>query len=336
MARQQFEYHPVIGYRFIPGLRARIPHENGGYLVSVNNIGFRCDHDFVAKKRPGIFRVLLFGDSNIGGDGVSNSQRFGDLLEKEIPGLEIYNFGLPGSGTDQQYLIYQEYAGEIEYDLLMLAVTVENIRRVVARYRYSYTEDNEEMCYEKPYYELVDGKLVLKSVPPSKSLFYESDLPKEERTALDRGGRFRGLRNLVIKSGLKDLVQKATRYQPLPEYDTGDNPAWQLMRTIFLKWITECSSEKVLLVPVPLYQYVEGSSDPSKYQARFHEIVSETGCMFHDPLPDMIKYPPAERRNFRFKVDQHLSPRGHSILAKSLTAPLVGIRDGKNNGAMDE
>lgn len=28
--RQFYEYHPEVGYRFIPNLRARIPHEGGG------------------------------------------------------------------------------------------------------------------------------------------------------------------------------------------------------------------------------------------------------------------------------------------------------------------
>ena len=33
MFRQLLEYHPRIGHRFIPGLKARIEHEGGGYLV---------------------------------------------------------------------------------------------------------------------------------------------------------------------------------------------------------------------------------------------------------------------------------------------------------------
>ena len=97
--RRVFQYDPVIGYRFIPGLKARIPHERGGYLVRVNNAGFRCNHDFRASRTPGYRRVLLFGDSLTAGDGVSNEDRFGDLLEDVIERLEVYNFGLPGTGT---------------------------------------------------------------------------------------------------------------------------------------------------------------------------------------------------------------------------------------------
>ena len=48
--RQIYEYHPVIGFRFIPGLKARIPHEGGGYLVRANATGFRYDHEFESAK----------------------------------------------------------------------------------------------------------------------------------------------------------------------------------------------------------------------------------------------------------------------------------------------
>ena len=99
-------------------------HESGGYLVRVNDQGFRSEHEFVREKTPGTRRVLLFGDSFTAGDGVRNRDRYGDVLEELIPGLEVYNFGLPGSGTDQQYLIFREWADRFEHDLVIVAVLV--------------------------------------------------------------------------------------------------------------------------------------------------------------------------------------------------------------------
>ena len=133
--RQLLEYHPTFGHRFIPGLRARVDHEGGGYLVRTNQSGFRSDHEFVPEKQPGTFRVLLFGDSYTAGNGVSNGRRYGDVLESLIPGLEVYNFALTGTGTDQQYLIFREMAAGIEHDLVVISIWLENIRRNVARFR---------------------------------------------------------------------------------------------------------------------------------------------------------------------------------------------------------
>lgn len=322
MSRQLLEYHPRIGFRFIPGIRARVPHESGGYLVRVNGTGFRCNHEFVPQKAPGTRRALLFGDSFTAGDGVSNEKRYGDVLEGQVEGLEVYNYGLSGTGTDQQYLVYEEYARDVERDLVVIAVLVENIRRVVAHYRLAADMEGETRFVGKPYFELRGEELVLCHVPPPRTPIGEDELPAEDRNAVDRGGRFPQLRTLINRLGMRDLAQRVTRYQPVPEYDHPDDPAWCLMRAILVRWIRSLPPGPVVLMPLPLYQHVEGTSDAAPYQARFAEVAAATGCTLHDPLPDLQAYPAAERRGFRFPVDVHPTPAGHAALAASL-APTV-------------
>ena len=109
--RQIFCYNKDIGHLFVPNLNARIMNENGGYYVRSNSLGFRSDVEFKEKKsdKP---RILFFGDSNTAADGVSNNERFSELVGKHF-NAEVYNFALSGSGTDQQYLIRQKYAQKI-------------------------------------------------------------------------------------------------------------------------------------------------------------------------------------------------------------------------------
>ena len=52
MNRQLLEYHPTIGYRFIPSLKTREEHEGGGFLLQSNRAGYRCRHEFEVKKDP--------------------------------------------------------------------------------------------------------------------------------------------------------------------------------------------------------------------------------------------------------------------------------------------
>lgn len=323
MQRQVYEYHPVFGYRFIPGLKARIEHEAGGYLMRINQAGFRCEREVQAARTPGRSRVLLFGDSFSAGDGVSNKQRYGDLLEELVPNVEVFNFALSGSGTDQQYLIHREHAPGIEHDLVVIAVLVENIRRVAARYRQYATLDGQELVLAKPYFELgADGELTLRHVPVPKEPVPEASLG-EERDEVDRGGRFEWLRSTVNRLGptVKDLAQRVSRYQPLPHYDSPDHDDWRLLRAILSRWIAECRAT-VVLFPLPVYQYVEDSASPDGYRARFEELARDTGATLHDPLPDLRSFPLAERRSFRFEVDCHPTPKAHRILAESL-APTV-------------
>lgn len=89
MQRQIFEYHPVIGYRFIPGITARVPHESGGYLIKANQAGFRSDHEVTREKPSGVFTVLLFGDSFTAGDGVSNQYRMAISWRSNLRGCRF-------------------------------------------------------------------------------------------------------------------------------------------------------------------------------------------------------------------------------------------------------
>jgi len=320
---QLFEHHPIIGYRFIPGLKARLEHEGGGYLVRVNDAGFRSEREFV-KEKGDKFRILLFGDSFTAGDGVSNKFRYSDLLESLIPGIEIYNFALPGSGTDQHYLTWREIAKEYEHDLVVIAAQVENIRRVAARHRMSITASGEHVLLAKPYFDLgPDGSLTLKNVPVRKEPLKEEDLPEEDREFVDQGGRMLWLRQLVNKMGgpVKEMAQKLSNYQPLPEYDNAEGREWQLMKAILKHWTAEIE-KPVVIMPVPLYHYVEETASADGYRARFAELEDWKGATLFDPLPGYYAVPKQERRGFRFEKDLHPTPAHHRFLAESLAKVL--------------
>jgi lysophospholipase L1-like esterase len=319
--RQVYEYHPVVGYRFIPNLKARIANEGGGYLLEANASGFRSNRPFDKAATPGCRRVLVFGDSFTAGDAVANQQRYSDLLEAIVPDTEVYNFGLSSTGTDQQYLAWRVFAQDIEHDAVVIAVFVENVRRVVARYRPHRDAAGRERLYAKPYYTLEGGELHLHQMPPAAEGVDAAQLTPEQRAAVDMGGRFARLRGLVSAMGARSSVQRITRYQPLPAYDSPSNPDWLLMRAILARWIGAIE-RPVILMPLPLPQHLDRVCDASRYQARFAELASDTGCTLHDPLPELLSYPKEARRAFRWETDIHFTPAGHMALARTL-APVL-------------
>jgi len=311
-------YHPQIGYRFIPGLQTRELHEGGGFLLRTNGAGYRCSHEFEKQKKTGTFRILLFGDSYTAGMGVNDQARYGEQLEGLRPGVEVFNFGLPGSGTDMQYMSWRTDAQGIEHDLVVISVMVENILRIVQTHRPYLTLEGEELLFAKPYFELAeDDSISLRHVP----------VPKEARSTdenlADSDQRFLALRNFVNKLGprVKDQVQRVSRYQPLPTYDRSDDPAWRLMKAILNHWTREIS-KPVIIMPIPLYHYVEGTASPKAYQARFRELSDPPHVTIHDPLPDFHRFDTAERRGFRFERDCHLTASAHRVLAESLASAI--------------
>jgi lysophospholipase L1-like esterase len=319
-----FEYDPDIGYRFIPHLKTRVMSADGGYLVRTNALGFRSDREF-ERDDASARRILVFGDSFTAGDGVSNASRYSDVLETLLPPLEVHNFGLPGSGTDQHFIAYSKLAKDAPCAAVVIAVLVENIRRVVSAFRPSRDGDGTLEFLAKPYFELEGETLVRRNDPVPLDRMTASDLEDDE--SLDRGGRFPALRKLVRSIGLQAVVQQLTRYQPTPEYDSPDDPAWRLMRAILLAW-RAAVPQPVVLMPLPLYQHVEETADPSAYRRRFRELARDGGFILHDPLDDLLAHDAETRRGFRFKSDVHLTPAGHRAIAQSLASTLAPLVPG--------
>jgi hypothetical protein len=322
MNRQLYQYHPASGYTFIPELRTRVMHEAGGYLLSSNAQGFRSCRDF--QRAKGSFpRILLFGDSFTAGMGVSDSRRYGDLLEDRV-GAEVFNFALPGTGTDQHYLIWKDIASQMDHDLVVIAVQVENIRRVNSRFRRFEDVSGNEIVLGKPYFDLdSEGKLAVHHYPAPKGVLSESGLSSEEARHLEKGGRFEGLRKMVNRMGLpvKEVLQRTFKPQPLPEYNSAHHPSWMLMQTVLEQWLSEIKGPKILFL-MPLYSHIEELADPRPYQARFAELSAKTGVQIVNPLKHLRTFPAKERREFRFPVDIHPTAGLHQVLADYLATQL--------------
>src|SRR5215831_19371750 len=126
--RMVIRHDPDVGHRFVPNLRARIPGEDGGYLIVTNSWGFRSNFEYERQKaaRP---RILMFGDSYTAADNVSNEDRYSDKLAVLVD-AEIQNYGVPGSGTDQHLLMYRKFAHDVETDLIVICVQIDSFHRI--------------------------------------------------------------------------------------------------------------------------------------------------------------------------------------------------------------
>lgn len=317
----------------MPSTKVRVQGTEGGYLVRTNAAGFRSDREFIPERPSGMFRALLFGDSQSAGNGMSNGQRFSDLLEASLPGLEVNNYALPGTAPDQHYLNYEEHA-DTEHDLIVIGLYVENICRLTCRVVKVLDGTDAPVFRAKPYFQLDKRKLKLHNVPVPKVFWTQETLPKDLLPfvySYDRANYFFGsessknqrLERAVAPFGLlgrvtKRVVRELGKQQPFPEYDSPDNPAWSLLRTILVEWIAACD-KPVLLLPLPHYSAMTRLSDARPYQRRFKELADETGCYVHDPLPELLERTAVQRRTFWSDAYGHLSVAGHASLAEVLS-----------------
>ena len=85
-------------------------------------------------------------------------------LATQPPGLTtlaISATALSGSGTDQQLLIFEEYAKNVEADLVILGIPIHNIDRIKAAYRPTLDRiTRQRLLVPKPYFSFGENGIL--------------------------------------------------------------------------------------------------------------------------------------------------------------------------------
>ena len=114
-----------------PNLRfTNLPGGHGflmGQDVQISSQGLR-DREFTLEKPPGVYRILMLGDSTTFGWGVAQNETAAKVLERElnaahIPGydrFEVLNSGVGNYDTVQEVTYYETRGREFHPDLVIL------------------------------------------------------------------------------------------------------------------------------------------------------------------------------------------------------------------------
>lgn len=96
----------------------------------VNSAGFR-DRDVPMQPPPGRYRIALIGDSFTYGQGVSEEERFGNRVQRQLNreglNIEILNFGRPGAETVDHAKMLSESALPYRPDYVLLQWYVNDV-----------------------------------------------------------------------------------------------------------------------------------------------------------------------------------------------------------------
>jgi hypothetical protein len=153
-----YRYDPDLGWAPVPNAAAEF---TGSRTVSVknNSIGLRdIEHD-----RGGSPRILFIGDSFTWGFDVEAKDRFTEILRQKMPQADIVNAGVPGYGTDQEYLLLEKMWDAIKPDVVVLMYCSDNDR-------FDNTTNMRYDGYYKPYVvQTPDGRWHFRGQPVPKS-----------------------------------------------------------------------------------------------------------------------------------------------------------------------
>ena len=126
--KEQFQLSPniLIGWEPIPNPAAAAGPPDGRFTPEErNSLGFR-DYEHAVGKSPGVYRILIIGDSITKGVGIPDpNMAFPMVLERELgqSGLrsEVLNFGVEGYNTQQEVETLRDKGLRYSPDLVVLA-----------------------------------------------------------------------------------------------------------------------------------------------------------------------------------------------------------------------
>ena len=156
-----YRYDETLGWfpienstKMYRGLRRSISVEH-------NKRGFR-DSEHVIGNKP---RIIFLGDSFVWGYDVEKPERFTEKLRAKLPAWSIYNLGVSGYGTDQEYLLLKQQYDFYRPNIVFLIFCTVNDNA-------DNSSNNRYGGYFKPYFVSGGTNLELKGVPVTKSMNY--------------------------------------------------------------------------------------------------------------------------------------------------------------------
>ncbi|ETX08598.1 alginate O-acetyltransferase AlgX-related protein [Candidatus Entotheonella palauensis] len=96
--------HAEIGFLLQPHQHQQTRNRDYDYLKETDAHGFPNREPW-----PQQADIVFLGDSLLTGEGVGIDQQFSTLIDRQLPQLDVINFGVPGAGPERQYRVYRQF-----------------------------------------------------------------------------------------------------------------------------------------------------------------------------------------------------------------------------------
>jgi hypothetical protein len=163
-----YAMHPIRGWTLRAGAEGMSRNEGSAY-VRINSDGMR-DREHPVAKPANTYRIAFYGDSFTEALQVDASNTYWAVVERELngcPGLhgktvEALNFGVSSYGTSNALLTFEDVGKKYAADANVLGFFVGN----------DLTDNTQALDHmdHRPYFTLLDGKLVLDTSIAEKPL----------------------------------------------------------------------------------------------------------------------------------------------------------------------
>jgi lysophospholipase L1-like esterase len=303
-----YEPDPPRRYRIAPGFQGRISNQvEFDTEVATNRQGLRGPE--IGPKRG--LRILAIGDSFTFGVGAQQDEtwpaRLGQILH-----AQVLNAGAPGFGVPDAVAWYERYGVGLDPDVVVLAVFLAN--------------DLQDAAPDQPKVAVVDGALVVpgETGGPRRWLYYHSHLFRLLKSSILEG-RVRSVLGLKEPWATRELRAEFSLYGPtLPdELKRGAEATERAVARLTSHRV------RVMAVLIPSLPQVDprrwsavlrqlgldpAGHDPRRPNRLFREIFERHGVPVLDLTDTFVK----EGRGIYYPIDQHLTPAGYELMARTI------------------
>ena len=294
-----------IGWEHIPG--KHIPDFCGpGLDMTVNSDGFRGLEDYVGREPQDRFRVVCLGDSFTLGFGVGDRQTYPYQLQLINAGVQAVNMGQGGYSLGQCYLWYRRQGASLQADCLVLALIIDDIRRL--------GEVRLINGYAKPGFQLHEGQLRITGQPvPDKT---------ETGARIVAEGQLIGF--FTEHSALVRTIGKLTGHGP---YQEGVEQSELLSTAMAIvselqRLAREQDTVFVMVLMPEMRELVRTNiGEYREVSATLRRFAAEKNIPFLDLVDTFLEAGPRLARGYFLKEHwQHYSETGNRLVARKLDA----------------
>ncbi|NQU25242.1 MAG: hypothetical protein HQ567_28490 [Candidatus Nealsonbacteria bacterium] len=303
------QFDATLGHRGKPNFKGRFHQREFDVIVEHDKLGFRRQQ-YQNPREPGRSAVFVFGDSFTWGWGVGQGKVYTDRMSRLVPDVHVRNFGLSGSGTTQQFRIFDTY---VRQDLRPGDVVL------LAFFRNDFTDN----VFGRLPATIRDGQV---RVPASQQP-WGHDL---KNTLKDHSHLFNLAAYCVDRAKLQRKQARAEnpaqKGRPLPQ----DGPQSLIARHFLAEFQKACREKRARLVVayIPGQTELDEASTDVQERLQFDRVHRQAffACAESleietiDLLPHLLAVKQAEEfPRLTFANDEHWNEDGHAAAGEVLT-----------------
>jgi hypothetical protein len=325
-------FEPKLGWITTP----RADRRPGTIRYRHNAAGLRSDREYSPTPPAGTRRLSAYGDSFTNCEEVDIDDCWTRRLERQLPGTEVLNFGVPAYAPDQAWLRYTQEGPSWQPCGVLIGHMVENINRIVNRFRPFYVQEEVGIPLAKPRF-LLDGSGVRLLPSPAGSpaelkdpLWVETQLGPHDAwffpgtfvaNPLDTAQVVRVARTATFRRGRSEAEDWTPGWAERVYRAEGE--AFRVLAgvlTEFAEQVRRDGATPVVLI-FPTISDIESARDGRpKAHAPLSTLLEQRGIDVID-LTDALGEE-ARRTELRQVIRKHYAPGGNAVVSRTLASRL--------------